>query len=178
MRGLLTGERIILDAIRDTDIPDIEAWFNNTGFMRHYDMIPALPLSSRKVQNLISYYEDSDERFLFAIREKQSRQILGIAGFDEIIWSNGVATVFIGIGSEGHTGKGLGKEAMRLLMDFGFNELNFHRIQLNVISYNETAIKLYEGLGFVKEGILREFIHRDGRRYDMYFYSMLRNEYK
>ena len=44
-------------------------------------------------------------------------------------------------------------EALDLLLDFGFNELNFHRIQLNVISYNDAAIALYETLGFVKEGI-------------------------
>jgi len=74
-------------------------------------------------------------------------------------------------------GKGLGKETMRLLLDFGFNELNFHRIQLNVISYNSTAISLYESVGFKKEGTYREFIYRDGKRYDLYLYGILKEEY-
>lgn len=66
---------------------------------------------------------------------------------------------------------------MSLLLDYGFNELNFYRIQLNVISYNENAIKLYEGLGFVKEGSYRDFIFRDGKRHDMYLYGLLKQEW-
>jgi RimJ/RimL family protein N-acetyltransferase len=62
-------------------------------------------------------------------------------------------------------------------LDFGFNELNFYRIQLNVISYNDVAINLYESIGFKKEGIYRNFILRDGKRYDMYLYGMLREEW-
>ena len=46
-----------------------------------------------------------------------------------------------------------------------------------MIAYNERAIKLYEKLGFTREGTLREFIFRDGNRYDMYLYGLLRHEW-
>jgi RimJ/RimL family protein N-acetyltransferase len=58
------------------------------------------------------------------------------------------------------------------------DELNLHRVQLTVFSYNERAIALYEKLGFQREGVYREFIQRDGRRYDMYLYGLLRREWK
>ncbi|WP_291634364.1 GNAT family protein, partial [Clostridium sp.] len=74
-------------------------------------------------------------------------------------------------------GRGYAKEALRLTIDFGFEELNLHRIELTVLEYNEPAIKLYERLGFKREGVYREFIHRDGKRYDMYLYGMLRPEW-
>ncbi len=177
MRDLLKGSNIKLTAVNDSDLPVIADWFNDAGFLRYYDMIPAQPMSLRQMEDFIKDFEASGEKFIYAVRENNTGKIIGVAGFEEIIWSNGVATVFIGIGDKGYTGKGLGKEAMKLLLDFGFNELNFYRVNLNVISYNETAIRLYEGLGFVREGTYREFILRDGKRFDMYLYGMLRPEW-
>ena len=69
---------------------------------------------------------------------------------------------FIGIGDEECRNKGLGKEALNLLIDYGFNEMNFYKLQLHVIEYNKAAIKLYESLGFVKkvciEGTFTEMV--------------------
>ena len=51
-------------------------------------------------------------------------------------------------------------------------------MQLTVFAYNERAIALYEKLGFVREGVYREFLARDGVRYDMYLYGLLRREWE
>jgi RimJ/RimL family protein N-acetyltransferase len=177
MRGLLVGENVKLTSIKEDDISSMEEWFSNVSFLRHYDTLPAMPFSRRQLENLLESYEDSNERCIYAIREKLTNEIIGVAGFDEIIWTNGVATTFIGIGNESFRKKGFGKEAMKLILDFGFNELNFHRIQLNVISYNLSAIKLYEHLGFVREGMHRELVYRDGNRYDLYLYGLLKSEW-
>jgi len=177
MRNLLIGKNIKLDALESYDLDIMHQWFNNAEFLRYYDMIPAIPKSHKEMIKLLEYYDSSNEKVIFAVRLLDSNKLIGIAGFDEIQWTNGVATTFIGIGDKEARGKGYGKEAMELLLDFGFNELNFHRIQLNVISYNHVAIALYESLGFAKEGTYREFIYRDGKRYDLLLYGMLKNEY-
>ncbi len=173
MRGLLQNGKIRLNSIKEEDLERIEEWFNDVEFLRHYDMIPAVPQTSYDVKHFLDNFTNSSERHIFAVRFKKNGEIIGIAGFDEILWNNRVATVFIGIGEKQYQGQGLGKEIMELLLDFGFNELNFYRIQLNVIAYNEKAIKLYESLGFVKEGTFREFILRDGKRFDMFLYGKL-----
>jgi RimJ/RimL family protein N-acetyltransferase len=178
MRNLLSGTNVKLTAIKDEDLLEIENWFNRVEFLRYYDMYPAVPQTLKDVRESIEYYTNSKERFIFAIRPKDSDRIIGVGGFDEIIWTNGVATIFIGIGDTDYTGKGLGREALDLILDFGFNELNFYRIQLNVIEYNKTAINLYEGAGFVKEGAHRKFIYRDGQRFDLYLYGLLKDEWK
>ncbi len=67
---------------------------------------------------------------------------------------------------------------MRLLLTFAFDELNLHRVQLTVFSYNRPAIALYEKLGFQREGTFREFLQRDGRRHDMFLYGLLRREWQ
>ena len=178
MRNLLVSDNIMLTSVEAEDISFIKKWFNDVEFLRYYDMVAAIPKNEKQLKELIEGYHSSSERYIFAIRLKDTNTIIGICGFDEIIWNMGVATVFIGIGEKEHLGKGFGKEALNLIIDFGFSELNFYRIQLNVISYNETAKNLYESIGFKKEGIYRSFILRDGKRYDMYLYGMLKEDWK
>jgi RimJ/RimL family protein N-acetyltransferase len=67
---------------------------------------------------------------------------------------------------------------MRLLLHFAFGELNLRRVQLTVFSYNAAAIRLYEKLGFRREGAFREFVQRDGQLYDLYLYGLLRREWE
>lgn len=57
-------------------------------------------------------------------------------------------------------------------------ELNLHKLQLTVFSYNTRAVSIYESLGFKREGSFREFLERDGRRHDMYLYGLLKREWK
>lgn len=178
MRNLLTGNLIKLTSVSECDVEIINEWFNDIEFLRSYDMAAALPKNHKEMQLNLENFFNSSERYIFAIKLLDSNEIIGIIGFDDIIWSSSVATFFIGIGNKSQTGKGIGSEAMNLLLDFGFNELNFHRIQLNVIAYNEPAIKLYERQGFIREGTYREFIHRDGIRHDLYLYGLLRQEWK
>ncbi len=85
--------------------------------------------------------------------------------------------MFIGLGNENERGKGYGRKTMRLLLEYGFENLDFHRIQLNVLEFNDKAIALYEKCGFKKEGIFREFALRDGNRYNLILYGLLRNEW-
>jgi RimJ/RimL family protein N-acetyltransferase len=49
-----------------------------------------------------------------------------------------------------------------------------HRVFLTVFSYNTAAMALYEKLGFTHEGTHREHLQRDGQRFDMVLYGMLR----
>jgi Acetyltransferases, including N-acetylases of ribosomal proteins len=177
MRNLLSGENIQLTALREGEEAVLEKWFNNIEFLRNYDMVPSVPQEKRGIDELMKYYRESNERYIMAVRLKKDGQLIGISGFDDIIWANGTAFMFIGIGESECQGRGFGREALQLLIDYGFNELNFHKIQLNVIEYNDKAVKLYEKAGFVREGIYREYIYRDGRRYHMYLYGMLKSEW-
>jgi RimJ/RimL family protein N-acetyltransferase len=125
---------------------------------------------------MFKYYEESGKSKVFAVRKEST--IIGVAGFDDIIKENQVATLFIGLGSENERGKGYGTETMRLLLKYGFENLNFHRIQLNVLEFNDKAIALYEKCGFKKEGIFREFVLRDGKRYNLLLYGLLKSEWE
>lgn len=178
MNNLLKGNNIRLTSLKEEDLSIFESWYNDIGFLRLYDMIAAFPRSKSELSEMLKEIRESQDRYIFAIRTIQDNNFIGVTGFENILWNNGTAMIYIGIGNNSYRGKGIGKEALKLTMEFGFEELNLHRIGLNVLSYNKPALKLYESLGFEKEGTYREFIHRDGKRYDMHLYGILRPEWE
>lgn len=166
---------INLSKIKKEDMKFIYKWFSSTEFLKNYDYYPPVPLNEDETDKMFYDYENSKKSEVFAVRLNST--IVGVAGFDDMIEENQVATLFIGLGNENERGKGYGKETMKLLLEYGFNNLKLHRIQLNVLEFNERAIALYEKCGFTKEGIFREFVLRDGKRYNLLLYGMLKSEW-
>ena len=66
-----------------------------------------------------------------------------------------------------YRGHGYGSEAMALLCDFCFREMNLHKLKVSVFAFNEPAIRCYEKNGFVREGVLKGEIFRDGQYQDV-----------
>jgi RimJ/RimL family protein N-acetyltransferase len=176
-KGLLKGRVVRLTAIEDEDISTIASWYSDPDFLRYFDKLPAYPKGKQDLLQWIRKARSSSNSFPFAVRSLESEAMIGYIELDNVQWWNGAATLGIGIGGEGNRGKGFGKEALSLILEFAFEELNLHRIQLNVFSYNEKAISLYEKAGFKREGVYREFINRGGQRWDMYLYGILKPEW-
>jgi len=81
------------------------------------------------------------------------------------------------IGEEDFLGKGLGEEAMRLILEYCFIHLHTERVTLDHLPANQRAASLYKKLGFQYEGIARHAGKKDGRYIDLHLMSMLRAEY-
>ena len=75
-------------------------------------------------------------------------------------------------------GHGIGEEATRLTVGYCFNRLNAHRVWLGCNEANIGAIKCYEKVGFIKEGVLREDLFCFGKYYNAVRYGILENEWK
>ena len=91
---------------------------------------------------------------------------MGRCGVIRLDWKNRVAEVAIMIGTP-YRGRGYGREAMRLLCDFCFREMNLHKLKVSVFAFNEAAIRCYGRNGFVREGVLRGEIFREGEYRDV-----------
>ena len=122
--------------------------------------------------------EQKNDELFFLIRTLEEDLTIGLIGLDGIQWVHGDAWVGIGLGEREYWGKGYGTDAMRILLRYAFEELNLHRLSLSVFEYNSRAIRSYEKAGFIIEGRARQFLNRDGRRYDMIFMGILRDEWK
>jgi RimJ/RimL family protein N-acetyltransferase len=176
--NLLTGELIRLTAIEPGDLPGMARWYRDADFMRRLDADIAAPKTEKQVAEFIEEQQKSAGAFAFAIRPIDGEDLIGYGALENILWSQQTAWIAIGIGDPARRGQGYGAEAMRLLVRFAFDELNLRRVQLTVFSYNDPAIRLYEKLGFQREGVFREFLRRDGQVYDMLLYGLLRREWE
>ena len=74
-------------------------------------------------------------------------------------------------------GMGYGKEVLKALLKYAFEERNINRFWLDVYPDNLVGIKLYEGVGMHKDGVLRQNYKSDRGYLDQIVYSMLRSEY-
>ncbi|KAM7197424.1 Acyl-CoA N-acyltransferase [Naviculisporaceae sp. PSN 640] len=84
-----------------------------------------------------------------------------------------------GVGiQEEYRRKGYGEEAIRWMVNWGFRWAGLHRIELGVISYNTSAMGLYDKVGFKKEGVKRECVFMDGKWFDMVEFGMLEGEWE
>ena len=176
--NLFRGTRLRLTSLTGDDAPAIAAWYLDSEFARLYDSNPAYPRDKASIAASLESQGKDPNAVLFGIRLLDNDTLIGDVGLTEIEWSNQVASLSIGIGDRNEWSKGYGREAMELVLGFAFGELNLRRVQLTVFDYNERAIALYEGLGFRREGVFREFGQRDGKCYDMYLYGLLRREWE
>lgn len=176
MKSLLNGDRIYLDGLVKEDVSSLMKWQKKDSLMRNYDALPLTPKSETEWEKWIE--DNGTNQFKFAIRNKENDQLIGHTAIDGILWSHRIAWVSIFIGEENLHGQGFGSEAMERVLEFAFSELNLHRLQLTVFSYNARAIALYEKLGFKKEGTYREFLERDMQRHDMFLYGLLKHEWR
>jgi len=87
----------------------------------------------------------------------------------------GAVGIFLG---KMHWNHGYGTDALSVLVDFCFNEMNLHKVYLYVFSYNERAIHTYEKIGFKVDATLRDNIFKDGKYQDELVMSILRSEWE
>lgn len=176
--GLFSGERVRLTALRPEDAITMARWYEDGEFSRLWDSKTARPHTEASIRKWFEEMEKAENEFDFGIRLMYSDELIGYVDVSGIQWNNGVGWLAIAIGDPVNRGKGYGTEALNLALKFAFHEINLHRVQLTVFSYNERAIKLYERIGFQREGTYREFLSRDGRRYDVYLYGLLKREWE
>ena len=154
-------------------------WAQDGEYHRLVEDGPAVPLSIKGMResNEQGWPEDDPCNVMFLIRDNEDDHIIGFANLDYISWHNADSYMGIGIGDKSFWGRGVGREAMEILLRYAFTEMNLHRLSLTVYEYNERAIHMYEKCGFKIEGINREVHYRDGRRWDLVNMGILRSEW-
>ncbi len=90
---------------------------------------------------------------------------------------NRTATLGIFIGDKDYRNEGYGTEAIKLILDYGFNYLNLNNIKLDLMSFNERALKCYIKCGFKEYGRRRNCKYINGKYYDSIEMDILANEF-
>lgn len=113
---------------------------------------------------------------IFGIRLAESDELIGSCQLSSIHHTYRSAELQIRIGPPDRRGQGLGREAIDLLLQYAFDDLNLHRVQLHVLATNTVAIRLYRDIGFVTEGTLRDAAYVGGAYVDIVVMSLLEVE--
>ncbi|HEY3475995.1 MAG TPA: GNAT family protein [Anaerolineales bacterium] len=163
--------------------PEIESkWTHDSEFMRLMEIDPARPMSAamlkKQYEKLEKQAEDDKNLFYFMIRARADDRLIGKAAIQRIEWTNGNAFIRLGIGAVEDRRKGYGTQALQMLLRFAFAELNLFRVTADVPEYNQGATALLRKCGFTQEVCRRRALERDGRRWDLYIYGLLRDEWQ
>ncbi len=173
----VNGERVYLSPVAPEDAALWAGWLN--------DLAVSVPLGDEaymtygleRAQRDVSETAQRQDH-VFTIVEKSTNRAIGRCLLFGVNLVDRNAMIGIFIGEKEYWGKGYGQEAIRLLLDFGFNLLNLHNIMLGVFAYNERAIHAYQRLGFHEIGRRREARWIGGKAYDVIFMDLLEEEFR
>ena len=175
---LFTGKLIRLAALTKADRPTIARWDDDAEFDRLMRGDPAMPTSVAALERGAERHRHDDDSYGFAIRALAEDKLIGYCRLTWVQLNHRHAWLAIGIGEADYRGKGYGTDAMQVLVDYAFRELDLYRLSLNVFSFNVSAIRCYEKVGFVSEVVQRAAIYRDGQRYDSIIMGLLRPQWE
>ncbi|MEM9951244.1 MAG: GNAT family protein [Chloroflexota bacterium] len=174
---MLTGERIRLRALERDDLGLLHQFNNDLAVELAGGGDPPMP------QSLARLEAEFDQRVAsggrngkdFAIEANDT--FIGICAlFNE---DNLARTTELGItiGDQHYWGKGYGRDALTLLVDYAFRYHNFRKVWLKVHASNARAVQAYERVGFTEEGRLREHVYSNGQYDDLIYMGILRSEW-
>lgn len=138
----------------------------------------AFPINVDQIHERIQSQIKAQNAVVFSIADKTTQAAVGQTAFFRIDPISRSAIFYLAILDKTRWSQGLGSEATRLMIEYGFNTLNLHRIQLHVFKNNRPAIRIYEKTGFKTEGLLREAMYQHGKYCDFLVMGCLKDEWQ
>lgn len=174
---MLRSARLRLRRMLPSDQPHWERWIVDPAVNRVLSSGSGMPRSAISLPQALDYWSaDAADHVGFTILVSDEQPVGSIQLADIDPWARH-AELGIFIGDPAFRGQGLGTEAIRMVLDFSFRQLNLHKVWLTVDSDNDPAICCYDRLGFKRDGVLRDAIFRDGRYLDRLLMSIVENEF-
>lgn len=171
----LVGDRIYLSPRNSEDVELFTKWLNDfevTDYTGRSGMLLSLDGEKKYLE------ENGNPEGNFAIVTLEGDKLIGTVSLERIEWINRTATLGIFIGDGEYLNKGYGTEAIRLILEFGFKYMNLHSVKLDVMEFNQRAIKCYQKCGFKEYGRRRKCKFIDGTYYDSIEMDILSDEFE
>lgn len=176
---MLIGDKVMLRALCEDDLPKLMEWRNLPDFKRNFREYRELNMSMQKRWFDKVVLGDANT-VMFAICDKKTGELLGCCGLCYINWiqRNADLSLYIGYNNSYIDDIGIAKEACMLMFDYGFNELNLHKLWTELYEYDEKKIDFYtREFGFYRDGVLRDHHYMDGKWWNSYIYSLIKSEW-
>lgn len=175
---MLTGPRVTLRAFRRDDLEHLCRFNNDVAVELAGGGDPPYPQSLERLQAEFDAEASKGGRNGPGFAIEADGHFIGqcaLFRFDDVAHT---AELGITIGDKAYWGKGYGREAIALLLDYGFRLRNLRKIWLQVNGDNERAQHAYRACGFVEEGRLRQHVWSNGQYVDLVQMGVLREEWE
>ncbi|MHC4837236.1 MAG: GNAT family N-acetyltransferase [Planctomycetota bacterium] len=171
------GPRLDLRWIEEHEVDGLFAVFSDPEVVRYWST-PAMRERREAEEYLASIHRHfaAGDLFQWGVQLHGETDIVGTTTLYRIDLDHRRAEVGIALGSRAW-GKGFGREVLRLLIGFAFDELGLHRLEADVDPGNARSLALFEGEGFRREGLLRERWHLKGKVHDTVMLGLLAREW-
>ena len=172
---IVVGDRICLGPLERELVPVYRRWINDPRVNCYLNQWGSL----LRLEDEEDWYDrlGSSDRVL-TVYLRDGMVPIGNGGFHGVNFQNRTAEMGLVLGEREYWGRGLGSEAVRLLLDYGFLGLGLEVVRLRAAEFNERAIRCYRSAGFRPAGRLRRHHRVGGRTYDLLLMDLLAEEFE
>ena len=171
--------RLLLRGMTPDDAADVFEYASDPLVARYviWDAHRSIKDSESFLELVVEGYRNG-ELGSWGMVDRESGKLIGTCGYDGS-WLPAHARAEIGYAlSRRYWGKGLMPEAVKALIEFGFDRMDLNRIVARCFSQNTASEKVMQKVGMTCEGTLREYLYLKGAYQDLKVYSILRSEYR
>ena len=172
----LETQNLILRQVNQSDSKDIFQNFSDKEVLKYHDLEAFTNIEQAK-ELIKRFYEKfhSQEMIRWGIAKKENNIIIGTCGFHNWVQKSFQAEIGYEL-TQAYWQKGIMTEALTAIINFGFEKMELNRIAATVMLENNASMKLLEKLGFVEEGVLREYGFWKSEFHDLKMFALLKKE--
>ena len=174
----LETDRLILRGMRVSDTEDMFEYARRPSVTQYLTWNPHTdPAETREYLTYVGQRYRTGDFYDWAVVDRESGHMIGTCGFTSFNCPHDTAEIGYVL-NPAYQGKGLATEAVRRVLDFGFDELGLHRIEAHFMEGNDASRRLMERVGMAFEGYARESMRIKGRFCTIGTCAILRYEYR
>jgi RimJ/RimL family protein N-acetyltransferase len=174
----LRGDKVLLRQVRVSDAPGLVELLHDPEVRRLTGTHgQARPGALERAQEWYGSSSLKDDRLDLAVLEQATGGYAGEVVLQDLDAANWSCSLRIALVESRAVGRGLGTEALRLVLGHAFDTVGLHRVSLEVYDFNPRARHVYEKIGFIHEGAQRQALHWEGSWVDTHIMSILASEW-
>jgi len=173
---MIKGNLVGLRAVEKEDLALLRDWRNYTEFRKNFREVRELSLADQEAW-FDSLQKTKNINFMFTIIRLSDSKPIGAAGLLYINWVIRAAdfSFYIGEDKAYIDTDGYAEEAAQLLIEYGFNNLNLHKIWMELYEFDERKFEFFKDkFNFKIDGVLRDNCFEDGKYWNSYIISLLK----
>ena len=174
---MFEGKYVKLRSLEVEELKILRDWRNSKHVRKTTREYRLLSMINQKKWFESIHLENPPKHIMFGVVSKNGKKIVGVTGLTYIDWKNKHAEISIYLANKNWQKTKEATDTINTIIEYSFEELNLHRLWVEIFEISKENITLFEKLKFVKEGVLRDKVWREGKWWNSIIYSKLSTEY-